>query len=212
MPSAASQTKVHYEVYRHKGSTEEEFRTIADTYARVMKEDKALCNRAQANLNAGVFINGELHPRWEKGSYMTPNTIVRSMTTNKTSPQALSTSNRKSARSSPSTSSARRLKDARSGRPGSSCPRTLRARAIWKSATVFPAVPRRPAFCPGEMLLFETGFDDGKSASWTRLMRNGLYHATASEYVFHLLSVHVVFLGWPGFVCKALFISVMVSE
>jgi hypothetical protein len=48
-------------------SSEEDFRTIADTYARVMKEDKALCDRAQANLNAGVFINGELHPRWEKG-------------------------------------------------------------------------------------------------------------------------------------------------
>lgn len=86
MPSAASQTKVHYEVYRHKGSTEEEFRTIADTYARVMKEDKALCNRAQANLNAGVFINGELHPRWEKGSSIILTTTARSTTTNKIPP------------------------------------------------------------------------------------------------------------------------------
>ncbi|GAB7323139.1 hypothetical protein MBLNU13_g05640t1 [Cladosporium sp. NU13] len=67
MPSSATHTKVHYEVYRNKESSEEDFRTIADTYARVMKEDKALCDRAQANLNAGVFINGELHPRWEKG-------------------------------------------------------------------------------------------------------------------------------------------------
>jgi hypothetical protein len=67
MPSSATHTKVHYEVYRNKDSSEEDFRTIADTYARVMKEDKALCDRAQANLNAGVFINGELHPRWEKG-------------------------------------------------------------------------------------------------------------------------------------------------
>ena len=67
LPSSATKTKVHYEVYRNKTSSEEDFRTIADTYARVMKEDKALCDRAQANLNAGVFVNGELHPRWEKG-------------------------------------------------------------------------------------------------------------------------------------------------
>jgi hypothetical protein len=67
LPKSASQTKVHYEVYRNKNSSEQDFRTIADTYARVMKEDKALCDRAQANLEAGVFINGELHPRWEKG-------------------------------------------------------------------------------------------------------------------------------------------------
>jgi phenylpropionate dioxygenase-like ring-hydroxylating dioxygenase large terminal subunit len=69
MPASATHTKVHYEVYRNKDSSEEDFRTIADTYARVMKEDKALCDRAQANLNAGVFINGELHPRWEKGMF-----------------------------------------------------------------------------------------------------------------------------------------------
>lgn len=66
-PSSAKHTKVHYEVYRNRNSSDEDFHTIADTYARVMKEDKALCDRAQANLNAGVFINGELHPRWEKG-------------------------------------------------------------------------------------------------------------------------------------------------
>jgi hypothetical protein len=69
LPKSASQTKVHYEVYRNKYSSEQDFRTIADTYARVMKEDKALCDRAQANLEAGVFINGELHPRWEKGQF-----------------------------------------------------------------------------------------------------------------------------------------------
>ncbi|KAF2716875.1 ISP domain-containing protein [Polychaeton citri CBS 116435] len=67
MPEEASKTKVHYEIYRNQSSSEEDFRTIADTYARVMKEDKALCDRAQQNLNAGVFVNGELHPRWEKG-------------------------------------------------------------------------------------------------------------------------------------------------
>jgi hypothetical protein len=70
LPSSATHTRVHYEVYRNTSSSEANFRTIADTYARVMIEDKALCDRAQANLNAGVFINGELHPRWEKGMIM----------------------------------------------------------------------------------------------------------------------------------------------
>lgn len=32
-----------------------------------MSEDKYLCNQAQKNLNAGVFVNGEMHPRLEKG-------------------------------------------------------------------------------------------------------------------------------------------------
>ena len=72
MPSSATHTKVHYEVYRNKDSSEEDFRTIADTYARVMKEDKALCDRAQANLNAGVFINGELHPSSHGGGGVAP--------------------------------------------------------------------------------------------------------------------------------------------
>lgn len=72
LPTSATTTKVHYEVYRSTSpaSSEADFRTIADTYARVMQEDKALCDRAQANLNAGVFVNGELHPRWEKGMHI----------------------------------------------------------------------------------------------------------------------------------------------
>lgn len=58
---------MHYEVFRNKNSSEEDFRAIADTYARVMSEDKVLCEGAQKNLNAGVIVAGELHPRWEKG-------------------------------------------------------------------------------------------------------------------------------------------------
>jgi hypothetical protein len=125
LPKSASQTKVHYEVYRNKNSSEQDFRTIADTYARVMKEDKALCDRAQANLESGVFINGELHPRWEKGQFR-PNPFTVQQVE---SPalltwihwQALYTSNRKSARPSPSTSSARNPKAEKSGRRDSSC-------------------------------------------------------------------------------------------
>lgn len=32
-----------------------------------MSEDKVLCQAAQRNINAGVFVNGEMHPRLEKG-------------------------------------------------------------------------------------------------------------------------------------------------
>jgi len=32
-----------------------------------MSEDKALCDLAQKNINAGVFVNGEMHPVMEKG-------------------------------------------------------------------------------------------------------------------------------------------------
>ena len=126
LPKSASQTKVHYEVYRNKNSSEQDFRTIADTYARVMKEDKALCDRAQANLEAGVFINGELHPRWEKGQF---DAIARLCSTKDSGPltyvyrQALYTSNRKSAKPSLCTSSARSPKAGRFGQRDNNCPK-----------------------------------------------------------------------------------------
>jgi hypothetical protein len=66
---------MHYEVYRNRKSSEEDFRLIADMYARVMAEDKVLCNVAQKNLDTGVFINGEMHPRWEKGPLFFQNTV-----------------------------------------------------------------------------------------------------------------------------------------
>jgi hypothetical protein len=67
MPKAPGVSVMYYEVWRNKNATEEAFRNISDLYARVMKEDKVLCERAQANINAGLFINGELHPHMEKG-------------------------------------------------------------------------------------------------------------------------------------------------
>ena len=36
-------------------------------YMRIVGEDKVLCELAQKNLNAGIFVNGEMHPRLEKG-------------------------------------------------------------------------------------------------------------------------------------------------
>ncbi|KAH6884859.1 Rieske [2Fe-2S] iron-sulfur domain-containing protein [Thelonectria olida] len=48
-------------------ATDEDFNGISDFFKQVLKEDKDLCNAAQKNLNAGIFTNGELHPRVEKG-------------------------------------------------------------------------------------------------------------------------------------------------
>lgn len=36
-------------------------------YKRIVAEDKALCEGSQKNLNAGVFVNGQLHPKLEHG-------------------------------------------------------------------------------------------------------------------------------------------------
>jgi hypothetical protein len=58
---------MEYEVYRHKDATEEDFTTIDQMFKRILSEDKWLCNNAQKNLNAGVFINGEMHPFKEEG-------------------------------------------------------------------------------------------------------------------------------------------------
>ncbi|KAK5164125.1 uncharacterized protein LTR77_010216 [Saxophila tyrrhenica] len=67
LPDSATKSTLHYEVYRNKNSSDEEFKLISEMYARVMAEDKILCDRAQKNLNAGVFVNGEMHPKCEKG-------------------------------------------------------------------------------------------------------------------------------------------------
>lgn len=58
---------MRYEVYRNKNSGDEDFNVISDMYKRIMSEDKYLCSKAQKNINAGVFVNGEMHPRMEKG-------------------------------------------------------------------------------------------------------------------------------------------------
>ncbi|KAJ2967804.1 hypothetical protein NQ176_g9491 [Zarea fungicola] len=67
VPVSATQTHMEYEVYRHNDATDEEFTEISDFFKNIMREDKDLCNGAQKNLNGGIFLNGELHPRVEKG-------------------------------------------------------------------------------------------------------------------------------------------------
>lgn len=66
-PTSPTTTAVRYEVYRNRYSTEEQFQKINQMYKRVMTEDKELCLFAQRNLNAGIFVNGEMHPKMEKG-------------------------------------------------------------------------------------------------------------------------------------------------
>lgn len=57
---------MEYEVYRNNDATDEAFTSISDFFKVVLKEDKDLCNGAQKNLQAGIFLNGELHPHAEK--------------------------------------------------------------------------------------------------------------------------------------------------
>ncbi|KAJ5489319.1 hypothetical protein N7539_004209 [Penicillium diatomitis] len=66
-PMSPTKSVMRYEVYRHKDATDEQFELISNMYKRIMSEDKYLCIHTQKNLNAGVFVNGLLHPEMEKG-------------------------------------------------------------------------------------------------------------------------------------------------
>ncbi|KAJ5610170.1 Rieske domain protein [Penicillium lagena] len=67
VPTSASSCSMEYEVYRHVNATDDEFEYVDSFFKRVLKEDKDLCEGAQRNLNAGVFVNGQLHPELESG-------------------------------------------------------------------------------------------------------------------------------------------------
>ena len=58
---------MEYEVYRHREASNEDFEKVDAVFKRILSEDKWLCNNAQQNLNTGVFVNGEMHPRMEQG-------------------------------------------------------------------------------------------------------------------------------------------------
>lgn len=58
---------MRYEVFRNRNSGDEDFNIIDAMYKRIMSEDKVLCLEAQKNLNAGIFVNGEMHPEMEQG-------------------------------------------------------------------------------------------------------------------------------------------------
>ncbi|KAK5069120.1 hypothetical protein LTR64_008456 [Lithohypha guttulata] len=67
LPYEPTKSSMHYQIFRNKNSSDKDFKLISEMYARVVSEDKALCEQVQKNLNAGIIVNGELHPRLEKG-------------------------------------------------------------------------------------------------------------------------------------------------
>jgi hypothetical protein len=75
LPSGPLKSTMNYEIYRNKHSSEEDFHLISSMYARVMAEDKVLCDQAQKNLNVGVFVNGQLHPKYEKAPLFFQQTV-----------------------------------------------------------------------------------------------------------------------------------------
>ncbi|GLI79158.1 hypothetical protein PoHVEF18_007486 [Penicillium ochrochloron] len=80
VPTSATSCSMRYEVYRKKDSSDEGFEKINSIFKQIMSEDKDLCGNAQKNLNSGVFVSGELHPRLEKGSLHFQN-VVRDLVT-----------------------------------------------------------------------------------------------------------------------------------
>jgi len=80
VPQGPGRTTVRYEVFRNKYSSEEDFQLINQIYKRIMSEDKGLCDLAQKNINAGVFVNGEMHPTMEKGPLFFQKLVRESVT------------------------------------------------------------------------------------------------------------------------------------
>jgi hypothetical protein len=77
LPTTPNSSLMSYEIYRNKHSTDAQFHLIADMYERVMREDKVLCDAAQRNLDRGVFVNGQLHPKYEKAPLFFQDTVRR---------------------------------------------------------------------------------------------------------------------------------------
>ncbi|KAH7006868.1 Rieske [2Fe-2S] iron-sulfur domain-containing protein [Ilyonectria destructans] len=67
VPTSPFHSSMEYEVYRHRDASDDDFKKIDAMFKRILGEDKWLCNNAQENLNSGVFVNGEMHPRMEQG-------------------------------------------------------------------------------------------------------------------------------------------------
>jgi phenylpropionate dioxygenase-like ring-hydroxylating dioxygenase large terminal subunit len=80
IPQGPVRSNMKYEVYRNKNATDEDFQVIDAMYKRIMSEDKFLCISTQRNLQAGVFVNGQLHPRLEKGPLYFQKTVRDVMT------------------------------------------------------------------------------------------------------------------------------------
>ncbi|KAL4958485.1 Rieske [2Fe-2S] iron-sulfur domain-containing protein [Aspergillus filifer] len=75
LPHGPDSSKMSYEIYRNRNSSESDFKLISDMYARVMGEDKVLCVNTQRNLERGVFTSGQLHPKFEKAPLFFQSTV-----------------------------------------------------------------------------------------------------------------------------------------
>ena len=75
VPTSVGTCSMEYEVYRHKEASDEDFDYIDSSFKRVLNEDKYLCDEVQKNLNAGVFVNGQLHPGLESAPLFFQNTV-----------------------------------------------------------------------------------------------------------------------------------------
>ncbi|KAH0431837.1 naphthalene -dioxygenase subunit alpha [Colletotrichum kahawae] len=89
VPSGPGKSAMRYEVFRNKNSSDEDFTVISDMYKRIMSEDKYLCDNAQKNINAGVFVNGEMHPTMEKGPLFFQSKVRENLTAHFKKEQAL---------------------------------------------------------------------------------------------------------------------------
>ncbi len=67
LPDGPGRSSMQYQIFRNKNAPEEEFQLIAQMYNRIVAEDKGLCEGSQRNLEAGTFVNGELHPILDHG-------------------------------------------------------------------------------------------------------------------------------------------------
>ena len=83
VPTSATTSSMEYEVYRHVDATDAEFTYIDQFFKQVLHEDKALCNAAQKNLNAGIFVNGQLHPDLESAPIFFQSTVKRLLTSHR---------------------------------------------------------------------------------------------------------------------------------
>lgn len=71
LPQSAHRTKMHYQIFRHKDAKPELFNLVNDLYKQVMSEDKTMVCGVQQNLERGLFVNGQLHPRVESAALHT---------------------------------------------------------------------------------------------------------------------------------------------
>lgn len=68
LPQAADKTKMHYQIFKNKNSPQHLFDFINNLYKQVMSEDKGLAVNVQKNMQRGLFVNGQMHPRVESAA------------------------------------------------------------------------------------------------------------------------------------------------